>query len=236
MSSSDSMFTYSSALGASDCTAGTFHIDAVASVMTWSDGLYRIHGYRRGEVVPTLDLVLAHKHPDDRAKMRELTTALTRAGGHFSSYHRLIDSHQREHRVLTSGEAVLDANGRLLSIAGIMVDLTSTIQSETERAARDAVAGAFGTRTVIERARGILMGRLGIGADAAFALLCVHSNHTNKKLAAIASRLVGLAEDPRSAAALTTLVHDLQRHAAHAPCGTPGEDQAAGRYGSSQDG
>ena len=43
-----------------------------------------------------------------------------------------------------------------------------------------------------------------------------NSNHTNKKLAVIASQLVGLAEDPRSAAALTTLVHDLQRHTAHA--------------------
>ncbi|MFM9432180.1 PAS and ANTAR domain-containing protein [Arthrobacter sp. MP_2.3] len=215
MSSFDSMFTYSSALEASNRTAGTFLIDAVTGVMTWSDELYRIHGYQRGEIVPTLELVLAHKHPDDRTKMRELNAALVRAGGHFSSYHRLIDSHQREHRVLTSGEAVLDATGRLFSIAGIMVDLTSTVHSETERAARDAGAGAVRARAVIERARGILMGRLGIGADAAFALLCVHSNHTNKKLAAIASQLVGLAEDPRGAGALTTLVHDLQRHAAH---------------------
>jgi hypothetical protein len=63
------------------------------------------------------------------------------------------------------------------------------------------------------------MGRLGIGADAAFALLCAYSNHTNKKLAAIASQLVGLAEDSRNAAALTALGHDLQRHIGHTAFG-----------------
>lgn len=113
---------------------------------------------------------------------------------------------------MTSGEAVLDANGVLSSIARIMVDLTSTIYSETEQAARDAVAAAVRTRGVFERARGLLMGRLSIGADAAFALLSVHSNHTNMKLTVIASQLVGLTDDPLNAGALTTLLQDLQRH------------------------
>ena len=216
MSTLESMFTYSSALEADDCTAGAFLIDAVTGVMVWSDELYRIHGYQRGEVVPTLELVLAHKHPDDRAKLLELNAGLVEAGGHFSSYHRLLDSHQREHRVLTAGEAVLDANGRLSSITGIMMDLTSTVRAETERAARDAVAGAARARAVIERALGILMGRLNIDADAAFALLSVHSNHTNKKVSAIAFQLVGLAQGASNAAALTMFVHDLQRHTAHA--------------------
>ncbi|HSN38353.1 MAG TPA: ANTAR domain-containing protein, partial [Arthrobacter sp.] len=175
------------------------------------------------------ELVLAHKHPGDRAKIRELHTDLAEVGGYFSTYHRLIDSRQREHRVLTAGEAVLDANGRLFSITGIMVDLTSTVRAETERATRDAVAGAVRARAVIERAVGILMGRLSIGADAAFALLRVHSNHTNKKLATIASQLVGLADDARNAAALTAFIHDLQRHTSHAPAvrrGTPSEGLA----------
>jgi PAS domain S-box-containing protein len=229
MSSFDSVYTYSSALEAHDCTAGTFFIDALTGVMTWSDEIYRIHGYERGEVVPTLELVLAHKHPDDRDRLRKMNGDLVQTGGHFSSYHRLIDSHQREHRVLTSGEAVRDGNGRLLSIAGIMVDLTSTVRSEAEEATKEAVAGAVRTRAVIERARGILMGRLGIGADAAFALLCAYSNHTNKKLAAIAFQLVGLAEDSRNAVALTALVHDLQCHIAHTASGTPGAGQKAGR-------
>ena len=224
MSTLDSMFTYFSALEASDCTAGAFFIDAVTGKVVWSEGVYRIHGYERGEVVPTVELILAHKHPGDRAKLRELHTDLAEVGGYFSSYHRLIDSHQREHRVLSTGEAVLHANGKISSITGILVDLTSTVRAETERAARDAVAGAVGARAVIERALGILMGRLSIGADAAFALLRIHSNHTNKKLAAIASQLVGLAEDARTTAALTAFIHDLQRHTAHATAarrGTP---------------
>ncbi|MEC5193174.1 MULTISPECIES: PAS and ANTAR domain-containing protein [unclassified Arthrobacter] len=229
MSTFVSMVTYSSVLEASDCTAGVFLLDAVTGVMVWSDVLYRIHGYQRGEVVPTVGLVLAHKHPDDREKIQELNAGLAQVGGHFSSYHRLFDSQQREHRVLTTGEAVLDANGRLFSITGMMVDLTSTVRAETERASRDAVAGAVGARAVIERAVGILMGRLSVDADAAFALLCVHSNHTNKKLTVVASQLVGLAEVARNAAALTTFIHDLQRHTTHVSVigrGTTGEGLA----------
>ncbi|MDI3212961.1 PAS and ANTAR domain-containing protein [Arthrobacter sp. AL12] len=203
-------------------------MDATTGMMTWSDELYRIHGYQRGDVVPTLELLLAHKHPDDKAEIREMYAALARVGGHFSSYHRLIDANKREHRVLTSGDAVLDADGRLFSIAGIMVDLTATLRSETGRAARDAVTGAVRTRAVIERARGILMGRLGIGADAAFVLLRIYSNHTNKKLAAIAVELAALAEDPGDAAALTALIQDLQNHTPLAPGGTPGDGPAAG--------
>jgi hypothetical protein len=98
------MFTYSSALETSDWTTGAFLIDAVTGVMVWSDVLYRIHGYQRGEVVPTVELVLAHKHPGDRAKIQELHTDLAEVGGYFSSYHRLIDSRQREHRVPGTGQ------------------------------------------------------------------------------------------------------------------------------------
>ena len=42
--------------------------------------------------------------------------------------------------------------------------------------------GAFGRRTMIERAKGILMERHGIDGDAAFELLRDHSRTDNRKL------------------------------------------------------
>jgi len=42
--------------------------------------------------------------------------------------------------------------------------------------------GAFGRRAIIEQAKGILMERNGIDADAAFALLKTHSQQTGQKL------------------------------------------------------
>ncbi len=51
--------------------------------------------------------------------------------------------------------------------------------------------GAFGRRVVIEQAKGILMGRHGIGADKAFELLREHSQRSGHKLADVAVALVG---------------------------------------------
>lgn len=49
--------------------------------------------------------------------------------------------------------------------------------------------GAFGRRAIIEQAKGILMERNGIGADAAFALLKSHSQGTGRRLVEVAEAL-----------------------------------------------
>lgn len=63
---SESVETYSYALGERKYLCGTFHYDVAEERLTWSDGIYRIHGYQRGEVVPSIDLLLSHNHPDDQ--------------------------------------------------------------------------------------------------------------------------------------------------------------------------
>lgn len=58
--------------GASDCTAGTLLTDAVTGVITWSDVLYRIHGYQRGEVL--------RADPGSRPSHRPLTAHWSPSG------------------------------------------------------------------------------------------------------------------------------------------------------------
>ena len=50
--------------------------------------------------------------------------------------------------------------------------------------------GAFGRRAVIEQAKGILMARHSIDADAAFTMLRDHSQHNGHKLAEVAGAIV----------------------------------------------
>ena len=52
-----------------------------------------------------------------------------------------------------------------------------------------SLRGAFGRRAIIEQAKGILMERNGIGADAAFALLKSHSQSTGRRLVDVAEAL-----------------------------------------------
>ena len=207
-------YTYSSALGAGVCPAGTYHVDLVNGTAAWSDGLYHLHGYERGEVVPTIELILAHKHPDDRPRAQEIIGEICRHGGHFSIYHRIIDAHGRLHQVLTSGEGTVDARGTVTAIDGMMVDLTATLQRETEAAAREAVQRATSTRSVIDQARGLVMGRLRVGSDEAFRLLVRLSSRTNMKLAVVAADLVAIADSPDPKGPdgpdrLDAAVHDL---------------------------
>lgn len=104
--------TYSSALGASALLAGTFVFDVQAGTMEWSDELYAIHGYRRGDVVPTLKLLLAHKHPEDLARIQEISAEVYAHGGHVAVYHRVIDAALRERKVLTAGRRSWTTPGR----------------------------------------------------------------------------------------------------------------------------
>ena len=210
MSLPKSVRAYSSAVGPADCVAGTFHYDAISGRLEWSDELYRLHGYRRGEIVPTVELLYAHKHSDDRERCHDIFMAACETGGFFCCYHRIIDARTREHRVLTAGEALME-NGGLVAVEGFIVDLTSTLHWETERAAREAVEGALGTRSTIEQAKGILMGILRIGSEAAFELLAQYSQHTNIKVASTAADLIRLANSPEQAALLDAFVQELQR-------------------------
>ena len=206
------LYTYSSALGDGESDAGIFRLDLepAGPNFQWSDGMFRLHGYQRGEVVPTLELIFAHKHPDDRERCEEIVGQVCATGGFFCMYHRIVDAHGKTRRVLTSGEAILGTNGSVAALEGVVVDLSRTLQRETEQSARDAVAGATATRTVIDQARGILMGQLKLGSDDAFQMLVSTSSHRNVKLVVVAAELVQLANSPEARTYLDRAVRAIQ--------------------------
>ena len=70
-------------------------------------------------------------------------------------------------------------------------ELQSAIEITLQRFAEyNSLQGAFGRRAVIEQAKGILMARNGIDADAAFELLREHSQRNGRKLASVAGAVV----------------------------------------------
>jgi hypothetical protein len=198
-------YTYSSALGDNQCLAGTFHLDLATGKIQWSEGMFQLHGYQRGEVVPTVELLYSHKHPEDRPRCEEIVAQVVQTGGYFCMYHRMIDAQGRTRRVLTSGDGIVD-DGKVTALEGVMIDLTSTLQRETEQTARDAVKGATSTRAVIDQARGILMAQLKMGSEDAFQMLVSTSSHRNVKLVVVAAELVQLANSVESRDYLDTAV------------------------------
>lgn len=76
---------------------------------------------------------------------------------------------------------ILDADAAELQSA---LDITLRRFAEFQN-----LQGAFGRRAIIEQAKGILMERNGIDADAAFALLRSHSQQTGEKLIDVAQAI-----------------------------------------------
>lgn len=47
----------------------------------WSEQVQRLHGYQPGTVTPTTELVLSHKHPDDREQVAATIDGITHTRG-----------------------------------------------------------------------------------------------------------------------------------------------------------
>lgn len=184
------------------CLAGTFYLEVATGRCEWSEEMFEIHGYSPGEVVPTLDLLLAHKHPQDREPIRRIVADLCLQGGQQAIFHRLIDSSGREHRVLTAAEASGEA-GNVTALHGFTVDLSRTVESENRHAADEAIRGAYASREVIEQAKGIIMALRGGTPDQAFSILSGRSQNSNVKLATVAAHLVEAATLGKAAQVLS---------------------------------
>ena len=155
----------------------------------WSDEVAGIHGYEPGTVEPTTDLMLAHKHPDDRDRV---ATALRRLRDHgipFSSRHRIVDRFGTTRPVLVVGDRLYDESGTAIGATGFYVDLTDG--DRQAKASLDAAVQEYArSRSRVEQAKGILMFVYKISDDRAFAVLKWRSQHTNTKIRDLAARFV----------------------------------------------
>ncbi len=164
---------------------GSFQFRLAEQRWVWSEEVARMHGYTPGEVEPTTELLLSHKHPDDRAKVAEILERV-QTGGLFSSRHRIIDSGGKIHWVVVVSDRMTDENGEITGTHGYYIDVTSGIQSDLTM----AMASVVESRAVIDQAKGILMAAYGIDADRAFEILKWRSQATQVKLRTVATRLV----------------------------------------------
>ncbi|NVM98710.1 PAS and ANTAR domain-containing protein [Arthrobacter sp. SDTb3-6] len=169
---------------------GNFRFDVDSGAWNWSHGAFTIHGFEPGDVVPTMGLVLAHKHPADRDEFERIFRRVMTDGGTMVSHHRIIDGHGRTRRVIMVGQGVEDAAGRICAVDGHFIDLTRIMEAETAAGADAAVQRAVEKRHFIEQAKGILMGRHRIDAEAAFGMLAQVSQHSHRKLRDVAVDLV----------------------------------------------
>lgn len=169
---------------------GSFRFWFVGQRWEWSDEVARMHGYEPGNVVPTTELLLSHKHPDDRAHVQELLDYALQSEGSFSSRHRFIDTAGAEHDAIVVADRMLDESGAVLGTEGYYIDLTNTFDETRQEVLDEALPDLFESRAAIEQVKGVLMYVYRVSADQAFRVLQWRSQETNVKLRALAKQLL----------------------------------------------
>jgi ANTAR domain/PAS fold len=157
----------------------------------WSDEVSRMHGYEPGTVEPTTELVLSHKHPDDRTTVQELLDQALHSGKSFSSRHRILDTTGDMHSVIVVADRIVDEAGAVVGTAGYYIDLTHTLHENRQEVLDEALPKVVESRATIEQAKGALMLVYGINGEQAFSLLRWRSQQTNTKVRALAEQLIG---------------------------------------------
>jgi len=169
---------------------GSFRYLLADDTWEWSDAVARMHGYEPGTVSPTTELLLQHKHPDDKEHIAVVLEAVRSVGKPFSSRHRIIDTAGRVKHVAVIGDRLLDEDGTLLGTSGFYLDLSDAFEEEVREGVDLAVNALAESRAVIEQAKGALMLVYCISAQHAFEVLAWRSQETNVKLRTLAEQLV----------------------------------------------
>lgn len=166
---------------------GRFQYDYGTDTWTWSDAVARMHGYEPGEVEPTTELMLQHRHPEDVANV---TDSLTKTKAPFSGRHRIVTKAGDIRNVVVVGEVVKDDDGDVVATRGFFVDVTSAVKEDVQKGVTDELQNIVAHRAVIDQAKGMLMAIYDISDDAAFEVMRWRSQEMNVKLYDIATELV----------------------------------------------
>jgi PAS domain S-box-containing protein len=177
----------SALLGGPPQRVGTFEYRYDTDTWTWSDTVAQMHGYEPGEVQPTTELVLSHKHPHDLARVKALLKA---SSAPFSSRHRIRTTTGETRKVVVVGAAVADPEGRIVATQGFYVDVTEAFNADLQQEVGNELQLIVAHRAVIEQAKGMLMAIYELDAESAFGIMARLSQHFNVKLHDLAAKLV----------------------------------------------
>jgi PAS fold/ANTAR domain len=162
----------------------------------WSEQVQRMHGYAPGTVTPTTELVLAHKHPEDRGQVAATIDDILNTHKPFSTRHRIVDTSGNVRYVVVVGDRLYDGRGAVIGTHGFYVDVSRLPDPDNEDRVTAKLAEIAENRAAIEQTKGMLMLIYGIDDDAAFNLLKWLSQEANIKLRLLAGQI---SEDFRNA-------------------------------------
>jgi diguanylate cyclase (GGDEF)-like protein len=98
--------------------------------LVWSDEMFRIHGLWRAHYVPRLQSALAAFHPADGRRVAALLQEMAARRERLEVAARLRRPDGEIRHVILRGSAALGAAGEVMSLQGVMVDVTEPRRAE----------------------------------------------------------------------------------------------------------
>ncbi|MCK7504950.1 MAG: PAS domain-containing protein [Desulfobacterales bacterium] len=111
---------------------GSWELDLVADMLTWSDEVYRIFGVHPGEFTPSVATFLEAVHPDDREAVNAAYSESVREGRDtYQIEHRLVRGDNGEVRfVIEKCEHFKNEMGGIVRSVGMVQDITERKRAE----------------------------------------------------------------------------------------------------------
>jgi PAS domain S-box-containing protein len=118
---------------------GSFEVDLQTLKVTWSDELFRIHGYQPGEVEPTIALILDQVHPDDQDEIRTRSAAMLDSPYAAVREYRICLPDGTVRYVVGTNIVERDESGEPARLVGTIQDVTEKRLTEQELQAHYAL-------------------------------------------------------------------------------------------------
>lgn len=109
---------------------GHWSVHLPSQESTWSDQTYQIFDLQRDLLHPSYELYLKYVHPDDLARVQEITRKAQEEFRPFSLTHRIITKNGVEKILFSAGNFEFDKNGTAVTLYGVTMDVTTLKTSE----------------------------------------------------------------------------------------------------------
>jgi PAS domain S-box-containing protein len=112
---------------------GSWEYDVATGITTWSEELYRIHGFDPSQIAPQVGEQINYIHPEDREIYFKQISEKAIAGQPFEADIRIIRPDGSIRYVETRGEPVFNERGEMVRLFGTTLDISERQAALRER-------------------------------------------------------------------------------------------------------
>ncbi len=109
---------------------GYWHVDLKTEEITWSRGVYTIHGVTPETCLPEMKSAVSWYHPDDQPRVVEAFRHAMMAGEDVEVEMRLVRKDGEERNICSRGATSFDSDGNAVSLFGIVIDITDRLKAQ----------------------------------------------------------------------------------------------------------